>query len=98
MPDEGWLIAQLKRLYRERPEEVTEEEIRRRIDKSDVVFGVWQAAEKPGGIDRLILSGDALFAEFMDGRSIHIKNLAVVPCQSFEDALRTKRMFGTSDV
>jgi hypothetical protein len=36
MPDEGWLIAQLKRLYRERPEEVTEEEIRRRIDESDV--------------------------------------------------------------
>jgi hypothetical protein len=97
MADEDWLVAQLRRLYRERPEEVTDEEIRRRIDEYDIVFGVWRAAEKPDGIDYLALSGDVSLAGFMAGRTVHLK-LEVVPCQSFEDALRTKRMFGTSEI
>jgi hypothetical protein len=97
MVDEDWLIAKLASLYHERPDEVTDEEIRRRIEENDVVCGVWRAPDKPGGIGYLPLMGDAFLAEYMGSRQPGTVKLAVVPCKSSDDALRTKRMFGTPE-
>ena len=97
MVDEDWLIAALVSRYHERPDQVTEQEIRRRIEQNDVVCGVWRVSENPGGIDYLPMTGDEFLAKFMGSRQPGGMRLAVVPCQSFEDALTTKRMFGTPE-
>jgi hypothetical protein len=96
MVDEDWLITTLASLYNERPDQVTEQEIRRRIEENDVVYGVWPATDNPGGIGHLPLTGEAFLAK--RSRQPGTMRLAVVPCQSSEDALRTKRMFGTSEI
>lgn len=62
MVDEDWLIAALVSLYHERPDQVTEQEIWRRIEQNDVVCGVWRVSENPGGIGYLPPTGDEFLA------------------------------------
>jgi hypothetical protein len=98
MVDEDWLIAELSRLFWEKPEAVPDGEIRRRFEQGGIVFGVWRAPDKRGGIDRLVLTDERVFAERMASQQPGLLTFKVVPCTSYDDALRTKRMFGTSDI
>ncbi|MGD0334061.1 MAG: hypothetical protein ABSA90_12540 [Xanthobacteraceae bacterium] len=96
MVDEDSLIATLRSLYNERPDDITEDEIELRIKKNDVVCGLWPAPDKPGGFGYLALTGEGYLEKYMASRQPGKMRIAVVPCRSYDEAMKLQRMYGNS--
>jgi hypothetical protein len=97
--DEDRFLKKLVRLYVAARDlmDGTADPIRRLIDESDVVYGVWPDAIKPHGIDYGVLKGGELLEEG-SGRLVVLLRETVVPCQSRDQALRIRAMFCSPDL
>jgi hypothetical protein len=62
--------------------------------KNDVVFGIWQDAERPFGVGWLILKGAALIPDIEVSRESGALRMSAIPCGSHERAIATKRVLG----
>jgi hypothetical protein len=84
-------VAELARLFTATRElmDGTAGPIERLIQQGDVVYGVWLDKAKPHGIDFEVLKG----IEVLEKRRAGPIRKTVVPCESREQAIRTRTMF-----
>jgi hypothetical protein len=84
---EDELIERLAGLYTER--EISEDEIERRAKQGDLVYAVWPDSTKPHHFAYVVLKGVELH---MRG-PVYQAGIMIIPCESHDDAIRTKNMF-----
>ena len=72
------------------------ERLRQLIEAHEVVFGVWQDADKPNGVDVLLVKGDAFgdMEAIMDEMDTARVRLTAVRCCEAEEAHAMRKVFG----
>ena len=72
------------------------EGLRRLIETTDLVFGIWQDAAEPFGVDWTIIKGkpdlEALAAQAKI--TVPRRTYAAIPCRCYEEALAMCRVLG----
>ena len=71
--------------------------IKRMFEENEIVFGVWQDASKPHGIDFLVLKGAKLLLESVASNQAVTARTSAIPCECLEQAIAAKQVFGTPD-
>jgi hypothetical protein len=72
-------------------------QVKRLFAKSPVVFGVWQDASKPYGVDYVLLKGIKLMERGATRGVSTITRVAAVNCRDYEEAYAMRQTWGDRD-
>jgi hypothetical protein len=63
----------------------------------EVVFGVWQDASKPHGVDFIFLKGSKSFRKIAASGMAAEKKISAISCRQYEEAVAIKNVWGDCD-
>jgi len=68
--------------------------LRATIDSAEIVFGIWQDADSPYGVNYHVIKGLPGLHAVVDSGVAAAKSITAVRCRNFEEAEAMRRVFG----